>query len=142
MSKLYLFKEINIIPIHFSVMQRDFRSGGNNSIDQQTQTPVDGVSNITLRTQLKNATRNIKNRWSSSGADAAVGMTGMIIGSEESQSLLSGAGDLPNETPTHLQHQPLDMIINRNMNPESIPPPPYPTSPTSSPSSSRYAFHK
>ena len=74
MSKIYLFKEINIIPIHFSVMQRDFRSGGNNSIDQQTQTPVDGVSNITLRTQLKNATRNIKNRWSSSGADAAVGM--------------------------------------------------------------------
>ena len=59
-------------------MERDGKSSGNNVVDQQTQTPGDGVS-ITFRSQLKNATRNIKNRWSSSGADAATGiMTGNL----------------------------------------------------------------
>lgn len=119
------------------VMERDGKSSGNaNVVDQQTQTPGDGVS-ITFRSQLKNATRNIKNRWSSSGADAA---TGIMTGStEESQSLLSGAGDLLHETPTHLQQQqppkPLDRM-NRNIHHQdsipSIPPPPYPPA-TSSP---------
>jgi len=114
------------------VMERDGKPSGNaNVVDQQTQTPGDGVS-ITFRSQLKNATRNIKNRWSSSGADAA---TGIMTGStEESQSLLSGAGDLLHETPTHLQQQqqppkPLDRM-NRNIHHQdsipSIPPPPYP----------------
>ena len=65
---------------HFSVMERDGKSSGNtNVVDQQTQTPGDGVS-IPFRSQLKNATRNIKNRWSSSGADAATGiMTGNLL---------------------------------------------------------------
>ena len=75
----FWFKEsciINSFFAHFSVMERDGKSSGNNVVDQQTQTPGDGVS-ITFRSQLKNATRNIKNRWSSSGADAATGiMTG------------------------------------------------------------------
>ena len=74
-------------------------------IDQQTQTPGDGVT-VALRTQLKNATRNIKNRWSSSGADSAqIGLGG----SEEAQGLLSRAAEAPHDTPTH-----------------NCPPPPYP----------------
>ena len=88
-------------------------------MDQQTQTPGDGVT-VALRAQLKNATRNIKNRWSSSGADgrdvSAVG----TMESEEAQSLLSKAGETsPNETPTH---QPRLHDIHRNIGP----PPPYP----------------
>ena len=74
----FFFKFLNhsLVFAHFSVMERDGKSSGNNVVDQQTQTPGDGVS-ITFRSQLKNATRNIKNRWSSSGADAATGiMTG------------------------------------------------------------------
>ena len=61
-------------------MERDGKPSGNaNVVDQQTQTPGDGVS-ITFRSQLKNATRNIKNRWSSSGADASTGiMTGTTL---------------------------------------------------------------
>ena len=79
--------------------------GGNNYIDQQTQTPGEGVT-VALRTQLKNATRNIKNRWSSSGADAAqVGLGGP----EEAQGLLSRAAEAPHDTPIH-----------------NCPPPPYP----------------
>ena len=113
------------------MQHHDGRSGGNNVIDQQTQTPGDGVS-VAFRTQLKNATRNIKNRWSSSGADAAAGMAGMMSGStEESQSLLSGAGDLPHETPTHRQHQ--QDMVNRNLHHPDIAPPPYPPSSTDSP---------
>ena len=73
------FKILNhsLVFAHFSVMERDGKPSGNaNVVDQQTQTPGDGVS-ITFRSQLKNATRNIKNRWSSSGADASTGiMTG------------------------------------------------------------------
>ena len=79
---MFFFKELCIIDsffAHFSVMERDGKSSGNNVVDQQTQTPGDGVS-ITFRSQLKNATRNIKNRWSSSGADAATGiMTGTTL---------------------------------------------------------------
>lgn len=66
-------------------------------IDQQTQTPGDGVG-VALRTQLKNATRNIKNRWSSSGADNA---QVLAEGSEEAQGLLSRAAEAPHDTPTH-----------------------------------------
>ena len=70
----------SLVFAHFSVMERDGKSSGNaNVVDQQTQTPGDGVS-ITFRSQLKNATRNIKNRWSSSGADASTGiMTGTTL---------------------------------------------------------------
>ena len=62
-------------------------------IDQQTQTPGDGVT-VALRAQLKNATRNIKNRWSSSGADGRdVGVAVGTMESEEAQSLLSKGTD-------------------------------------------------
>ena len=134
-QKRPLFVEISCLTktwLISGMQHHDGRSGGgNNVIDQQTQTPGDGVS-VAFRTQLKNATRNIKNRWSSSGADAAAGMAGMMSGStEESQSLLSGAGDLPHETPTHRQHQ--QDMVNRNLHHPDIAPPPYPPSSTDSP---------
>jgi len=93
-----------------------------NLMDQQTQTPGDGVT-VALRAQLKNATRNIKNRWSSSGADgAAIGAAG-AMGPEEAQCLLNAA-EAPNETPTHKPW------ISPNTDPRNIlpqqPPPPYP----------------
>lgn len=105
--------------MNISAMPRG--GGGNNLIDQQTQTPGEGVT-VALRTQLKNATRNIKNRWSSS--DGATGSaTAGFAGPEEAQSLLSKAADVPNDTPTH---QP-----RRN----NAPPPPYPVSPSIPPTS-------
>ena len=64
-------------------------------IDQQTQTPGDGVT-VALRAQLKNATRNIKNRWSSSGISADGREVGVAVGnmeSEEAQQLLSKGTD-------------------------------------------------
>jgi len=93
-------------------------------IDQQTQTPGDGVT-VALRAQLKNATRNIKNRWSSSGISADGREVGVAVGnmeSEEAQQLLSkGGGDTPpNETPTH---QP-SRLQNIHRYP-SVDPPPY-----------------
>ena len=69
---------------------------GSGCVDQQTQTPGDGVG-VALRTQLKNATRNIKNRWSSSGADTAQ----VLSGPEEAQGLLSRAAEVPHDTPLH-----------------------------------------
>ena len=94
-----------------------------NLIDQQTQTPGDGVT-VALRAQLKNATRNIKNRWSSSGADGRdVGsVVGSVNESEEAQSLLGkSSGDSPtNETPTH---QPTSVHHGgRDMHPNIAPP--------------------
>lgn len=95
---------------------------GNNLIDQQTQTPGDGVS-VALRTQLKNATRNIKNRWSSSGGE--VGVAGIMGGNpEEVQALL--AVPSPNDTPTHPQQ--LHMMHDRNVHRPDMAPPPYPPS--------------
>lgn len=92
------------------------RGGGNNLIDQQTQTPGEGVT-VALRTQLKNATRNIKNRWSSSGADGTTPSSGNLGTAEEAQALLSKAAEVPNDTPAH---QP------RRSNLHNVPPPPYP----------------
>ncbi len=100
-------------------------TGGGAHVDQQTQTPGGGVS-VALRDQLRNASRNIKNRWSSSGADGttAVGMGGVMGGSEEEQqSLLGGAADQPHDTPQHRPSSQLDMM-NRNIHP-SDPPPSY-----------------
>ena len=79
---------------------------GNNLTDQQTQTPGEGVT-VALRTQLKNATRNIKNRWSSSGADAL--NVDDVMASEEAQALLSKAVDAPLDTPTHQRRNILTM---------------------------------
>lgn len=96
-SFLALPEPPSVFSTYFSVMPR---GGGNNLIDQQTQTPGEGVT-VALRTQLKNATRNIKNRWSSSdGATGSAGTAG-FTGPEEAQSLLSKAADVPNDTPTH-----------------------------------------
>lgn len=93
-------------------------SGG--GVDQQTQTPSAGVT-VALRDHLKNASRNIKNRWSSSGADitAAAGVGGVM--GEEEQSLLGGAADQPFDTPIH---RPFQHRNNLNAGPEQ-PPPPY-----------------
>jgi hypothetical protein len=99
-------------------------------IDQQTQTPGDGVT-VALRAQLKNATRNIKNRWSSSGADGrdVGGVVGSMNQSEEAQSLLSkGTSINEDETPTHQPNQPRPQIGHGggHENHPNIAPPPYP----------------
>ena len=99
-------------------------------IDQQTQTPGDGVT-VALRAQLKNATRNIKNRWSSSGADGrdVGGVVGSMNQSEEAQSLLSkGTSINDDDTPTHQPNQPRPHIGHgggHEIHP-NIAPPPYP----------------
>ena len=115
-------------------MSRDGRP--KNLMDQQTQTPGEGVT-VALRAQLKNATRNIKNRWSSSGADgAALGVTGSM-GAEEAQSLLSKAAEAPNETPTHKpRSSPAGATDSRNLLPTQ-PPPPYPPPATPQPTTAQ-----
>jgi hypothetical protein len=115
----------------FSAMQRDGKSCGVH-VDQQTQTPGAGVS-VVLRDQLRNASRNIKNRWSSSGADGAGGVIGPTD-IEEAQSLLGGAADQPHDTPAHAvrptsQHD----LMNRNINHPD--PPPYHAPATATPPS-------